>query len=146
MRSRSAKRQAAAERAFVAPLRLTRKFAPLLTDVNRLQTNMRELPRELREAFDDAVKLLPDWRGAPPEPEVMMNQTSWTISAICGLVGNENFEPEPMPDTLQFHIQSETDATYEPIIGGNYRDGARHVLQIIERRRSDYNTVYGPKD
>jgi hypothetical protein len=42
--------------------------------------------------------LLPDWRGAPPEPEVVWEEKLYLVGAMCNFVNNPNFAaPAPPP-------------------------------------------------
>jgi hypothetical protein len=86
---------------------------------------------------------LPDWRGAPPEPEVIWDRKRYPISAICNFVNNPNFAPEQMPDVLVVLICDMADVTYPPLTDRTYQDGARYVAEIIERRRRNFRSRCG---
>jgi hypothetical protein len=100
------------------------------------------MPSDLREKFHEVVENhLPHWRGAPPEPRVMLDRTDFSISAICDLVDNPNFQSEDMPQNLVALIGVETDAAYPPLTDHSYQGGARHVRSIIERRQAAFNAT-----
>jgi hypothetical protein len=104
----------------------------------------RPIPADLRASFLEAVEgLLPDWRGAPPEPEVTWDRKPYPISAICNFVNNPNFVPEQMPPVLLVLICDLTDATLPPLADHTYQGGARYVAEIIERRRRQFRSRRG---
>ena len=101
------------------------------------------MPSDLREKFHEVVENhLQHWRGAPPEPRVMLNRKDFSISAICELVDNPRFEPEEMPQNLVGLIRAHADNTFAPLIDYSYQDGARYVRAIIERRQGDFEVIY----
>ena len=104
----------------------------------------RPIPPDLRAGFHEAVEvLLPDWRGAPPEPEVTWDQKRYPISAICNFVNDPIFAPEEMPAVLVVLICDLADATYPPLTDRTYQGGARYVAEIIERRRRNFRSRHG---
>ena len=92
-----------------------------------------EIPKNLRDAFHDVLANL-NWRGQPHEPTVNYKQVEWAMSAICRLVDNPNFAPENVFDVLLRRLHKGAEG-YPPM---TYQEAARHVLEIIKRRRDDF--------
>jgi hypothetical protein len=102
---------------------------------------MRPLPNDLREAFYEVVaQHLCDWRGSPPEPEVLLNRECHTISEICRLVDVD--ELGKMPDHLVELICAQADGTFDPLFDRTFQGGARYVLEIIERRKRAFEAKH----
>jgi len=97
------------------------------------------MPSDLREKFHEVVEdHIQHWRGTPPEPRVMLNRKDVSISEICDLVDNPNFQPEDMPQNLVALIHVQAGDAFASLSDRSYQTGARYVRAIIERRQGEF--------
>jgi hypothetical protein len=91
------------------------------------------IPKDLREAFHDAVALFSDWNRGGPEPDVSLQQRPWPISAVCSLVMKFN---DPMPENVLHRLCSQIDPT--DLRDTSYGSGARCLYSAINARKAEY--------
>lgn len=97
------------------------------------------IPRDLAEAFDNAVGLYEIWKSGPgqPELEVFSNAQRFSMSAVCGFVHKFT---DPLPGYLVDRLLGYMDLAHDDfrrrlVNDPSYRTGSQCLLQLIERRR-----------
>ena len=95
------------------------------------------IPRDLAEAFDNAVELYDIWRWGPSQPErkVSCNGQDFSMTAVCGLV--DQFT-DRLPDRVFLKLRSYMhDYPHGKLIADleadqSYATGARCLRRMIE--------------
>jgi hypothetical protein len=96
------------------------------------------IPRQLSEAFHDAVSLFPIWSAALAEREVTIKGTPYTMSQVCRLVaGFSDPLPHSVFDELLSHVHAIGDK-FEFSRKPSYATAARCLLKLIENRKAAY--------
>jgi hypothetical protein len=98
------------------------------------------IPPHLSEAFRKAVYLLAAWNPPEPESTVLIEERTFTMSAVFGAA--ENYR-DPLPDFIfdklrsYMHAQDsdlEADLADDP----SYATGARCLVKLIGERKAAY--------
>jgi hypothetical protein len=100
-------------------------------------------PRDLADAFADALLAYGDWSPGQPEPEISIRQTKFSMTAVCRLIGQFADElPQHVFDKLRLHMDvvSHSDLIVELALNCSYATGARCLRRLIELRK-EYQAV-----
>jgi hypothetical protein len=95
-------------------------------------------PRDLADAFADALLTYGDWIAGQPEREISIGQTKFSMTAVCGLIDQFADElPQHVFDELRLHmdIVSHSDLIVELALNCSYATGARCLRRLIELRK-----------
>jgi hypothetical protein len=95
-------------------------------------------PRDLADAFADALLAYGDWIAGQPEREISIGQTKFSMTAVCGLIDQFADElPQHVFDELRLHmdIVSHSDLIVELALNCSYATGARCLRRLIELRK-----------
>jgi hypothetical protein len=95
-------------------------------------------PRDLADAFADALLAYADWSPGQPEPEISIGQTKFSMTAVCGLFDQFADElPQHVFDKLRSHMDvvSHSDLIVELALNCSYATGARCLRRLIELRK-----------
>jgi hypothetical protein len=103
-------------------------------------TNVDPIPRDLREAFQEAVDSLPEWweDGGLDEPAVRCGRGMSPISAVFGQVAQ--FKDQLPSDLLDFilrTIHGETEESLEIRRYGTYGVAGQCLRRLIERKKAE---------
>jgi hypothetical protein len=101
------------------------------------------IPRDLQEAFREALGEYVRWFGSAPEPLVGFRNGAETISAACRMV--VGFK-DPMPDVVRIRLIGLIGLTdrgmrslrSQLIKDGSYENGGRALLAMINARKVIY--------
>ena len=95
-------------------------------------------PRDLADAFADALLVYGDWSPGQPEPEISIGQTKSSMTAVCGLFDQFADElPQHVFDKLRSYMDlpSHSDLIVELAVNCSYATGARCLRRLVELRK-----------
>ena len=95
-------------------------------------------PRDLADAFADALLAYGDWIAGQPEREISIGQTKFSMTAVCGLFDQFADElPQHVFNNLRSHMDvvSHSDLIVELALNCSYATGARCLRRLIELRK-----------
>jgi hypothetical protein len=98
-------------------------------------------PRELADAFADALLAYGDWSPGQPEHEISIGQAKFSMTAVCGLFDQFADElPQQVFDKLRSYMDlpSHSDLIVELAVNCSYATGARCLRTLIELRKAEY--------
>jgi hypothetical protein len=98
-------------------------------------------PRDLADAFSDALLAYGDWSPGQPEREISIGQTKFSMIAVCGLFDQFVDElPQHVFDKLRSYMDSvsHSDLIVELAVNCSYATGARCLRRLIELRKAEY--------
>jgi hypothetical protein len=98
-------------------------------------------PRDLADAFANALLAYGDWSPGQPEREISIGQTKFSMTAVCGLFDQFADElPRHVFDKLRSYLDliSHSDLIVELAVNCSYATGARCLRRLIELRKAEY--------
>jgi hypothetical protein len=98
-------------------------------------------PRDLADAFTDALLAYGDLSPGQPEREISIGQTKFSMIAVCGLFDQFADElPQQVFDKLRSYMDSvsHSDLIVELAVNCSYATGARCLRRWIELRKAEY--------
>ena len=98
-------------------------------------------PRDLADAFADALLAYSDWIAGQPEREISIGQTKFSMIAVCGLFDQFADDlPQHLFDKLRLYMDcvSHSDLIVELAVNCSYATGARCLRRLIELRKAEY--------
>ena len=98
-------------------------------------------PRDMVDAFADALLVYGDWIAGQPEREISIGQTKFSMTAVCGLFDQFADElPEHVFDKLRSYMDlpSHSGLIVELAVNCSYATGARCLRRLIELRKVEY--------
>ena len=104
-------------------------------------------PRDLADAFADALLAYGDWIAGQPEREISIGQTKFSMTAVCGLFDQFADElPQHVFDKLRSYMDliSHSDLIVELAVNCSYATGARCLRRLIELRKENISRREGP--
>jgi hypothetical protein len=104
-------------------------------------------PRDLADAFADALLAYGDCRPGQREREISVAQTKFSMTAVCGLFDQCGDElPQHVFDKLRSYMDhpSHSDLIVELAVNCSYATGARCLHRLIELRYAEYQPAWVP--
>jgi hypothetical protein len=98
-------------------------------------------PRDLADAFANALLAYGDWSPGQPEPEISIGRSKFSMTAVCGLFDQIADElPQHLFDKLRLYMDHVThgDLIVELAVNCSYATGARCLRRLIELRKAEY--------
>jgi hypothetical protein len=98
-------------------------------------------PRDLADAFADALLAYGDWIAGQPEREISIGRSKFSMTAVCGLFDQIADElPQHLFDKLRLYMDvvSHSDLIVELAVNCSYATGARCLRRLIELRKAEY--------
>jgi hypothetical protein len=108
---------------------------------SKTQSASGPIPDQLREAFRDAIWSYADWNPAFPEPEVMVGDRHYVLSAVCGLVGDfRDRLAEDIFDRLMSYLREirYTLLRQRLVADHSYAAAGQCFLRLIEDRKRHF--------
>ena len=98
-------------------------------------------PRDLADAFADALLAYGDWIAGQPEPEISIGRSKFSMTAVCELFDQIADDlPQHVFDKLRLYMDvvSHSDLIVELAVNCSYATGARCLRRLIELRKEEY--------
>ena len=103
------------------------------------------IPQKLREAFDQAVSVYPNWTPLLPERLVTIDDRFFTMSEVCSLVDKfRDALPKPASDQLSGYMAEYTQLRGRLERDQTYSTGAKCFRQLIEHRKRSLQLLGKP--